>query len=106
MSGSCFAPWTHRCDGRRPTDNRSLKGYTGERAAEDAAAHGIRLEVVELPDAKRRFVLHPKRWVAERSNGWRAAAAWLATMNAGTRPCAACMPAASPASRSLDSSPY
>ena len=46
------------------------QGYTGERAAEDAAAHGIRLEVVRLPDAKRGFVLLPRRWVVERSNAW------------------------------------
>src|SRR5215211_304305 len=29
------------------------QGSTGEQAAEDAAAHGIRLEVVKLPEAKR-----------------------------------------------------
>jgi transposase len=46
------------------------QGYTGEPAAEDAAAHGIRLEVVKLPDAKRGFVLLPRRWVVERSNAW------------------------------------
>src|ERR687886_1402053 len=28
------------------------QGYTGEQAAEDAASHGIRLEVVKLPEAK------------------------------------------------------
>lgn len=48
------------------------QGYTGEQPAEDAAAHGIRLEVVKLPDAKRGFVLLPRRWVAERSNAWMA----------------------------------
>src|SRR3954452_12906678 len=46
------------------------QGYTGEQAAEDAAAHGIRLEVVKLPEAKRGFVLLPRRWVVERSNAW------------------------------------
>src|SRR3954471_5941883 len=46
------------------------QGYTGEQAAEDAAAHGIRLEVVKLPAAKRGFVLLPRRWVVERSNAW------------------------------------
>ena len=46
------------------------QGYTGAQAAEDAAAHGIRLEVVRLPDAKRGFVLLPRRWVVERSNAW------------------------------------
>src|SRR6266487_1559806 len=48
------------------------QGYTGEQAAEDAAAHGIRLEVVKLPTAKRGFVLLPRRWVVERSFGWMA----------------------------------
>jgi transposase len=46
------------------------QGYTGEPAAEAAAAQGIRLEVVKLPDAKRGFVLLPRRWVVERSNAW------------------------------------
>ena len=46
------------------------QGYTGERAADAAKAHGIRLEVVKLPDAKRGFVLLPRRWVVERSFAW------------------------------------
>jgi transposase len=46
------------------------QGYTGEQPAADAAAHGIRLEVVKLPTAKRGFVLLPRRWVVERSFGW------------------------------------
>ena len=37
-----------------------------------AAAHGIRLHVVKLPEAKRGFVLLPRRWVVERSNAWAA----------------------------------
>jgi transposase len=45
-------------------------GYTGERPAEDAAAHGMRLEVVKLPEAKRGFVLLPRRWVVERGFAW------------------------------------
>ena len=43
------------------------QGYTGERAAEAAQAHGIALEVVKLPEAKKGFVLLPRRWVVERS---------------------------------------
>ncbi len=46
------------------------QGYTGERAAGDAAAHGIALEVVKLPEAKRGFVLLPRRWVVERDFAW------------------------------------
>jgi transposase len=48
------------------------QGYTGERAAADAAAAGIELRVVKLPRAKRGFVLLPRRWVVERSLGWAA----------------------------------
>src|SRR5437868_6476541 len=36
------------------------QGYTGEDAAFDAKAHGIRLEVVKFPEAKRGFVLLPR----------------------------------------------
>jgi transposase len=46
------------------------QGYTGDQAAADAAEHGIQLEVVKLPEAKRGFVLLPRRWVVERSNAW------------------------------------
>jgi transposase len=48
------------------------QGYTREQAAEAALQHGIRLEVVKLPDAKRGFVLLPRRWVVERSFAWMA----------------------------------
>jgi transposase len=41
------------------------QGYTGETAAKAAAAEGIKLEVVKLPEAKRGFVLLPRRWVVE-----------------------------------------
>lgn len=46
------------------------QGYTGERAEEAAAEHAIRLEVVKLAEAKKGFVLLPRRWVVERSFGW------------------------------------
>jgi transposase len=48
------------------------QGYTGEQAAQDAAAHRIQLEVVKLPQAKKGFVLLPRRWVVERSFAWAA----------------------------------
>ena len=48
------------------------QSYTGAEPAPDAAAHGIRLEVVKLPDAKRGFVLLPRRWVVERDFAWAA----------------------------------
>jgi transposase len=47
-------------------------GYTGERAAAAGKDHGIKLEVVKLQEAKKGFVLLPKRWVVERSFGWAA----------------------------------
>jgi len=47
------------------------QGYTGEQAADAAAAHGLTLEVVKLATAKRGFVLLPRRRVVERSIGWR-----------------------------------
>jgi transposase len=46
------------------------QGYTGERAANAATKHSIALEVVKLPEAKRGFVLLPRRWVVERSFAW------------------------------------
>jgi transposase len=46
------------------------QGYTGEAAQDAAAEHGIKLEVVKLPEAKRGFVLLPRRWVVERSFAW------------------------------------
>jgi transposase len=45
-------------------------GYTGEQPAEHAEAYGMRLEVVKLPEAKRGFVLLPRRWVVERDFAW------------------------------------
>lgn len=48
------------------------QGYTGDEAAAAAAQHGMRLEVVKLPTAKRGFVLLPRRWVVERSFAWMA----------------------------------
>jgi transposase len=48
------------------------QGYTGDEPANAAAQHGIRLEVVKHTEAKRGFVLLPRRWVVERSFGWAA----------------------------------
>ena len=48
------------------------QGYTGEQPAQGAQAHGIRLDVVKLSEAKKGFVLLPRRWVVERSFGWAA----------------------------------
>ena len=48
------------------------QGYTGEAASAKAERCGIRLEVVKLSEAKRGFVLLPRRWVVERSFVWMA----------------------------------
>jgi transposase len=48
------------------------QGYTGEEPAEEADLVGIQLEVVKFPEAKRGFVLLPRRWVVERSFAWTA----------------------------------
>ena len=47
-------------------------GYTGTAPTQAAADAGVQLEVVSLPEAKRGFVLLPRRWVVERSFGWMA----------------------------------
>ncbi len=48
------------------------QGYTGKEPAAQAAAQGMRLEVIKLEEAKRGFVLLPRRWVVERSFAWAA----------------------------------
>ena len=46
------------------------QGYTGKNAADAAAAHNVQLEVVKHTEAKKGFVLLPRRWVVERTFGW------------------------------------
>src|ERR671923_158177 len=46
------------------------QGYTGAEPAADAAAEGVELIVVKHHEAKRGFVLLPRRWVVERTFGW------------------------------------
>lgn len=46
------------------------QGYTGPVPQEEALQHGIQLEVVQHKEAKRGFVLLPRRWVVERSFAW------------------------------------
>jgi len=41
-------------------------GCTGEEPARNTEEYGVRLEVVKLPQAKRGFVLLPRRWVVKR----------------------------------------
>jgi transposase len=46
------------------------QGYSGEAADAQAQAHGIQLEVLKYPEARRGFVLLPRRWVVERDFAW------------------------------------
>lgn len=46
------------------------QGYTGEGAAQAARDEGIGLQAIKLSEAKKGFVLLPRRWVVERSFGW------------------------------------
>jgi transposase len=46
------------------------QGYTGEQARSDAAESDIDLQVLKLPEAKKGFVMLPRRWVVERSFEW------------------------------------
>jgi transposase len=48
------------------------QGYTGEQPAGAATQHGIELKVVKHTEAKRGFVLLPRRWVVERTFAWAA----------------------------------
>jgi len=48
------------------------QGYTGEQPTAEAQQQGIRLEVVKHHQAKRGFILLPRRWVVERSFAWAA----------------------------------
>ena len=48
------------------------QGYTGDEPAQAAQEQGMELIVIKLPEAKKGFVLLPRRWVVERSFGWMA----------------------------------
>ena len=67
------APWAEK---RQEVTGASVEiacvdqGDTGENAENDAAAHGMTLEVVTLPHAKSGFILLPSRGVVERRVAW------------------------------------
>ena len=46
------------------------QGYTGDEPEAAASDHGIELVVVKHHQAKRGFLLLPRRWVVERTFGW------------------------------------
>ena len=83
------------------------QGYTGEQPAADAAAHGIRLEVVKLEEAKRGFVLAAPALGGRAllCLGQRASAAWPKTMNACRKRSLACISSPLPVSCCIVCSP-
>ena len=66
------------CEAVQQATNESVElaivdqGDTGEEPDGDAASFGIHLDVVTLSEAKRGFVLLPRRWEVERSFRWMA----------------------------------
>ena len=46
------------------------QGYTGDDLKNNAKEAGIELIVVKLPEAKKGFMLLPRRWVVECSLAW------------------------------------
>ena len=46
------------------------QGYTGKDPSKDAVDQGIELTIIKLPEARKGFVLRPRRWVVERSFAW------------------------------------
>jgi transposase len=60
------------------------QGYSGPQAEQAAAGEGIELCVVKLEEAKKGFVLLPKRWVVERSFAWMARFRWPTPSRAST----------------------
>ena len=66
----CWQPPVQEVTGENVPLARVDQSYTGPAAAQAAAEHGIQLEVVKLAEAKKSFVLLPRRWVVERPFGW------------------------------------
>jgi transposase len=68
------------------------QGYTGDEAAQSAQEHGLQLEVVKLPEAKKASCCcrDAGLWGVV-SAGWRVFGGWHATMNACPTPCKACI---------------
>jgi transposase len=71
------------------------QGDTGAKPAAAAAEPGIKLEVVNLSEATRGFVLLPRRWVVERSFGWTARFPSFGTQRLAEFPSRPCRPWAS-----------
>lgn len=46
------------------------KGYTGSTVADAAVKAGVTIDVVSGPKPGHGFIVQPRRWVVERTNGW------------------------------------
>ncbi len=72
-SGLRSVPWRTRYR-RRPGTTVELawvdQGDAGDEPTEEAQTRGLELAVVRLPQAKKGFILLPRRWVVERSFAW------------------------------------
>ena len=64
------------CEAQQQATDQTVKlawadqGHTGESSHADAASQGIELAAVKLAQAKKGFVLLPRRRVVERSFAW------------------------------------
>jgi len=67
---AAFADLLTACDTKTITKVWADKGYTGTAPAEAAAKAGIDLDIVCGPKPAGGFVVQPRRWVVERTNGW------------------------------------
>lgn len=78
------------------------QGYSGERPASEAQAHGMRLEVVKHPKAKRGLVLLPAGgWWSATSRGHRGFGGWSSTTSGYPPPWPGCTSSLLPASSSI-----
>jgi len=67
---TAFADLLTTCDTKTVTKVWADKGYTGTAPAEAATKAGIDLDIVSGPKPTNGFVVQPRRWVVERTNGW------------------------------------
>jgi hypothetical protein len=88
VEGAYFARFQQRTERRLQCGGVEVayvdQGHTGEAAATAAQAQGIELAVVKLPEAKRGFVLLPRRPGSSNATlpGRRASGGWRGIMNA------------------------
>ena len=69
---SALAAQVHEVSGEAVEGAFVDPGATGAQVAQDAAMHQRQRAVVQLPEAKKGFVVLPKRWGVEGSNAWAA----------------------------------